>query len=165
MTQNAGKGPMGLWIIGAFKVVSAVLLIALGVGVFRNVHSDLEEEAEHIVSALKLDPGNYYVHAAIAKLSGVTVKQLRLIGVGTFAYALLYLIEGVGLLLKKHWAEYFTVIATGSLIPLEIYEVARRLTPIRVGVLAINVAIVAYLVYVLVNRPKEDAAAGAGAAP
>ena len=42
---------------------------------------------------------------------------------GTFLYALLYLVEGIGLLLKKHWAEYFTVVATGLFIPVEIWEV------------------------------------------
>jgi uncharacterized membrane protein (DUF2068 family) len=155
MNQTAGRSsPMGLRIIGAFKFASGLLLIALGVGLFRGQHADLPEEAEHIVAALKLDPGNRYIHTAIEKVSGLSPNQLKAIGVGTFLYALIYLVEGTGLLLKKHWAEYFTVVATGLFIPLELYEVARRPTPVRVGVLAINVAIVAYLVYQLVrNRP------------
>jgi uncharacterized membrane protein (DUF2068 family) len=56
------------------------------------------------------------------------------------------LTEGIGLLLRKRWAEYFTIITTGGLVPLEIYEIARHVTAAKIVVLALNVAIVVYLV-------------------
>jgi uncharacterized membrane protein (DUF2068 family) len=143
-------------LIGAFKFASGLLLVALGIGIFQDVQSDPTKGAEHIISTLKLDPDNRYIHAAIEKLSGIGPKQLRAIGVGTFLYALMYLVEGGGLLLGKHWAEYFTVAATGLFIPLEVYEVARRITPVRLAVLAINVAIVAYLIYQLRHKKREE---------
>ena len=60
-------------------------------------------------------------------------------------YSALFLSEGIGLLLRKRWAEYFTVIVTGSLILLELYEIARRPTGVRVAVSLLNVSIVWYL--------------------
>jgi uncharacterized membrane protein (DUF2068 family) len=155
LNQTGGRYPFGLKLIGAFKFTSGLLLVALGVGIFRDAEGDLAKEAEHLISTLKLDPDNQYIHAAIEKLSGIGPKQLRAIGVGTFLYALMYLVEGGGLLLRKHWAEYFTVAATGLFIPLEIYEVARRITPIRLAVLVINVAIVAYLIYQLRQKKRD----------
>ena len=157
MNQNVGKSPWILQLIGAFKFTSGLLLVALGIGLFHHEKDDLGEGVDHIVAALKLDPDNHYIHTAIEKVSRISPKQLRLIGVGTFLYALLYLVEGGGLLLKRRWAEYFTIIATGVFIPLEVYEVARRLTLIRVGVLAINIAIVAYLVYQLWRKRRDEA--------
>jgi uncharacterized membrane protein (DUF2068 family) len=65
---------------------------------------------------------------------------------GTFIYSALLLTEGVGLLLRQRWAEYFTIITTAGLIPLEIYEIVHRITPAKIVVLLVNVAIVAYLV-------------------
>ena len=165
MTQTAGRNAFGLRLIGAFKFTSGLLLVALGVGLFRDAQADPAEEAAHVVAALKLDPGNQYIHAAIEKISGISPKQLRAIGVGTFLYALVYLIEGGGLLMRKHWAEYFTVLATGLFIPLEIYEVARRPTALRIGVLMSNVAIVAYLIYQLTRKQAEGAGTDAGPAP
>jgi uncharacterized membrane protein (DUF2068 family) len=161
LNQEAGRNALGLQLIGGFKLVCGLLLIGLGVGLFRNAKADPAQEAAHIVSALKLDPDNHYIHTAIEKVSGIRPAQLRAIGVGTFLYALLYLAEGGGLLLKKHWAEYLTVIATGLFIPLEIYEVARQRSPIRVGLLVINVVIVVYVVYQM--RRKGHVAEGAGA--
>jgi uncharacterized membrane protein (DUF2068 family) len=54
--------------------------------------------------------------------------------------------EGVALHLRKPWARWFTIIATSSLIPLEVYEIVRELHMLRVVVLIVNVAVVMYLV-------------------
>jgi uncharacterized membrane protein (DUF2068 family) len=54
--------------------------------------------------------------------------------------------EWVGLYLRKRWSRWFTIGATSSLIPIEVYEIIRELHPQRVLVLAVNFAIVVYLV-------------------
>jgi len=158
---EAPRSPFGLQLIGGFKLACAVLLIGLGFGVFKNAGGDPRDEAEHLVAAVKLDPDNRFIHSAIERVSGLTPGQLKAIGVGTFLYALLYLVEGTGLLLKKHWAEYFTVIATGIFIPVEIWEVARHFTLVRLAILIINVAIVAYLVMTLLRHDRSKVAAAA----
>jgi uncharacterized membrane protein (DUF2068 family) len=76
----------------------------------------------------------------------VTPKQLKELSVGTFFYAGLFAIEGIGLLMRKRWAEYFTIITTSGLIPLEIYEMTRHFTATKVVVLVVNLLIVLYLV-------------------
>jgi uncharacterized membrane protein (DUF2068 family) len=65
---------------------------------------------------------------------------------GSFIYAGLFLVEGTGLWLRKRWGEWLTVIVTSSLIPVEIYEIHRHLTVAKLGVLALNLAIVIYLI-------------------
>jgi uncharacterized membrane protein (DUF2068 family) len=58
----------------------------------------------------------------------------------------LLLTEGVGLFLRKRWAEYLTIFVTASLIPIEIYELGKKFSATKIIVLAINVAVVIYLV-------------------
>jgi uncharacterized membrane protein (DUF2068 family) len=65
--------------------------------------------------------------------------------VTALAYAVLMATEGVGLYLRKSWARWVTIIATSSLVPFELYEIAREATPPRIVVLLANVAIVIYL--------------------
>ena len=62
-------------------------------------------------------------------------------------YALVEGTEGVGLALRRRWAEYLIVLATGFLIPYEIYEVIIHATLLKVGGLVLNVAIVVYLAW------------------
>ena len=65
----------------------------------------------------------------------------------SFNYAGLFLTEGVGLWLMKRWAEWFTIIITSSLVPVEIYELYHQPSATKIVVLIINVAVVIYLVY------------------
>ena len=62
------------------------------------------------------------------------------------AYALLEVVEGVGLWLLKRWGEYFAVVATSVFLPLEIHDLTKGITMTRVVTFAINVAAVIYLV-------------------
>ena len=73
---------------------------------------------------------------------------------GTFFYSALLLTEGTGLLLGKRWAEYFTIIATSSFIPLEVYEITKRLSSPRLIVLLLNIAVVVYLVIEVYRNRK-----------
>jgi uncharacterized membrane protein (DUF2068 family) len=100
----------------------------------------------HWINLLRVDPDNRFIHRIIVRSFGIHARQLREISAGTFFYASILLTEGVGLLMRKHWAEWFTVISTAVFIPLELYEIYERFTWVRVGVLALNLAIVWYLV-------------------
>ena len=146
--RTPGKRPSekGLLLIGLFKLFKAALLVAVGFGAVKLLHRDIATTVDHWVDILRVDPDNRFIHRLLEKVLSVKPKQLRELSVGTFFYASLLGTEGVGLLLRKRWAEYFTVISTAVFIPLEVYEIAHRFTIARVGVLAVNVAIVWYLV-------------------
>ena len=135
----------GLRIIALFKLIKALLLVAVGIGAIKLLHKDVSEIASNWIAAIRVDPDNRLVHGLIAKLGLMNDHKLEEMSFGSFFYAALLTIEGVGLWLKKRWAEYFTIIMTCSLIPLELYEIAKKVTFTRVGMLLLNLAIVWYL--------------------
>jgi len=148
MLKKRAKVPpaKGLLLIGIFKLIKGAALIAVGIGAFKLLHRDVETTVTHWIELLRVDPENHFIHKILTKIFAISPKQLKQLSIGTFFYAGLLLTEGVGLLMRRHWAEYFTVITTAVFIPLELYELAHRLTFTRVGVLALNIAIVWYLV-------------------
>jgi uncharacterized membrane protein (DUF2068 family) len=133
-------------LIALFKLLKAALLIAVGVGALRLLHRDIASVLEHWLAMLGLDSDSPYVERAL-QMANLTPNKLKDLGVGSFIYAGLFLTEGIGLWLVKRWAEWFTVIVTSSLLPVEIYELARHPTATKVLVLTFNVAVVGYLVY------------------
>jgi uncharacterized membrane protein (DUF2068 family) len=135
-----------LLLIALFKLIKGILLLAVGIGALKLLHRDVAQTVTHWVDILRVDPDNRIIHKILARVLTVTPAQLRAASAGTFVYAGLLLTEGLGLLFRKRWAEYFTIITTAGLIPLEVYELSRRVTTAKVAVLLINVAIVAYLV-------------------
>ena len=94
---------------------------------------------------LRVDPDNRLINRLIARLWAVDDRKLKEISAGTFCYAGLFLVEGLGLLSRKRWAQYMTIVSTSALLPLEIYEIAHRFTRARIFTLLINIAIVIYL--------------------
>lgn len=152
-----------LILIGIFKLFKASLLLLLAVGAFRLLHHDVADQLTTWISEMRLDPHSHYLYAAIHKLGVLDDHGLKEIGFGSLFYASLLTLEGVGLILNKTWAEYFTIIMTASLLPLEIYEVAKRVTPLRVTLLVVNLAIVVYLIVRLVReRRARQAEMGSG---
>jgi uncharacterized membrane protein (DUF2068 family) len=147
-----GAGALGFRLIGALKLASGFMLALAGFGIFRLLNRDLGETLQHYASVLHLDPENRLVHEILYRAAGIDRAHLKVLGVGTFFYAGLEGLEGVGLLLHRRWAEYLTVVATGLLLPLEVYEIARKPTAVRILVLAANLAILAYLI----DRLRQD---------
>src|ERR1700730_421983 len=135
-----------LRLIALFKLLKAVLLIAVGVGALKLIHMDITSVLEHLVAKYGLDPGSRYVGSILEKAANLTPNKVKSIGIGSFVYAGLFLTEGIGLWLLKRWAEWLTVIITSSLVPVEVYETCHHPSAGKVLVLIINLGIVAYLV-------------------
>jgi len=110
----------------------------------------------HWINIFQVDPNGHYVRLLLAKLSILDDRRLKELSVGTFIYSAVFLTEGVGLALGKRWAEYLTIGTTASLLPLEIYELAKRASISKVLALVINLAVVVYLVLELRHFPKRS---------
>jgi uncharacterized membrane protein (DUF2068 family) len=135
-----------LLLIALFKLLKGILLVIVAIGALRMLHKDVSAMVMHWIDVLRVDPDNRFIHRIIERSFGIHAKQLKEISAGTFFYSGILLTEGIGLLMRKHWAEWFTVISTGVFIPLEVYEMYRRFTWIRLLVMLVNIGIVWYLV-------------------
>jgi uncharacterized membrane protein (DUF2068 family) len=142
-------------LIALFKLLKAILLIAVGMSALHLLHKNVASVAEHWIAVLGLDPGNHYVARALQKAGNLTPQNIRTFGVVSFCYAGLFLTEGTGLWLVKRWAEWFSVIITTSLVPLEVYEIHRHPSVIKCFVLIINIAVVGYLIYRIRHEPPH----------
>jgi len=145
MAQSRPKSKT-LFLIALFKLTKGVLLLIVAIGAHRLLHRDVADTVAHWVDIFRIDPDNRYIHRLISRALSVTPAQLKAASAGTFIYSGLLLTEGIGLLLRKRWAEYFTIITTAGLIPLEVYEIVHHLTTAKIVILAVNVAIVVYLI-------------------
>jgi uncharacterized membrane protein (DUF2068 family) len=144
-----------LILIAAFKLAQALLFIAIGVGALRLVHKDLGDMLERFANHLRFNTEPRFVNFILEKSSLVTDHMLRRIGAVVFIYAALDLIEGTGLYLEKAWGEYLTLAITASFLPWEIFEVLRRVTWIRCGLLTINALVVFYLLKMVIERGRR----------
>ena len=134
-----------IYFIASFKLFKAVMLLLVGLGAVKLVHRDVAETLTAWASHIHVDPEGRRAHVVFEKAFNVSPRQLKEVAAGTFFYSGLLFTEGIGLLLRRRWAEYFTIIMTALFIPLEIYEIIEKFTPMRVVILTVNLVIVWYL--------------------
>jgi uncharacterized membrane protein (DUF2068 family) len=132
------------WII-AFKAFKVVTLTALGVVLLTNRHDDPVDLLTRAATAIHLPLTSRLFDRALQFALNLSVGKQVALAVTARGYAVLMGSEGVALYMRKPWARWFTIGATASLMPLELYEIAREVHPVRVLILLANIAIVVYL--------------------
>jgi len=131
--------------IAVYKFLKALGLLVLAAVVLGFVHTPWLEATAKWVEELPLRTGHGVLVHWMEQLLGLSPQRFELIGIGALVYASLFAVEGWGLWRGKRWAEYLTVFATASLIPFEVWELLRHVTPLKIGAIVLNVAIVIYL--------------------
>ncbi|MBI1912883.1 MAG: DUF2127 domain-containing protein [Deltaproteobacteria bacterium] len=132
------------FIIG-YKGFIGIVQLFVSISVFNFLDSNVEATFTNLCTTFRLNTENEIIAAAIKKAGMIENGTFIGITLVIFVLGAVNLVEAWGLHLRRRWAEWLTVFATGALIPLEIYEVYSSITPLKVGILILNVAIVLYL--------------------
>jgi uncharacterized membrane protein (DUF2068 family) len=125
-------------------------VIAAFVFVFASHRDALRHRTFRVIADLQTGtssgkPSGHGLVHEVERAFSLQSSTLRLVGAVLATYAIVEGIEAVGLWYQRRWAEYLTFLVTTSLLPLEIYELAHRLSPVKIGTFLINLAVVAYL--------------------
>ena len=148
----------GLRVVAVFEGAKGGLVLVTGLGLLAFIHRDLHNAAEEVVRHFHLNPAHHYPRIFLDAADRVTDTQLWLLALSALLYAGVRFIEAFGLWHRKLWAEWFGVLSGGIYIPVELFEVVHRLSWAKLTVLAVNLAIVAYLGYSLAvtGRPPRN---------
>jgi uncharacterized membrane protein (DUF2068 family) len=157
--QNRRERTWTIHLIALEKITKGTILIIVALRMLTLLGQDVHEWAVNFVSRHGIDVGNRYAQAVLERLLGVSDKQLITWSTVALIYSTFLFIEGLGLWYQKRWAEYLTAAGTALLIPLELFEIYERFTPLRVAILVINVFIVWYLVTRLMDETRLRAEA------
>jgi len=136
------------------RVIRALvfLLAAWTLWHYRHSQHSLEHAFDRELSSLHDVLGQFGYSISNSKLVGLlrhaltlSTHTLTLLAAGAVVYALIELVEAVGLWTARRWGEYFAMVATSLGLPLEIYDLTRKVTVTAIVLLIINLALVVYL--------------------
>jgi uncharacterized membrane protein (DUF2068 family) len=144
-TPPASPHRAGLRVIAAYEIVKTLCLVLVAIAAFHFEHQQNFAHLVHWLEHLPLTGSSALRWRMVDALQAFGPAHFVAVGLVALGYAVLFGIEGVGLFMGKYWAEWFTVIATASLIPLELFETLRHFGGLKLATLVGNIAIVAYL--------------------
>ena len=144
--QTPGAGRFLRW-IAAFKFVEALTMLATGLAALRLLQPEVLVLLRDWVDTLPIGTTEQLVaQRGVEWLTGLAPGKIKALGIGAFLFAAVFLLEGIGLWMRRLWGEWFTVVATSLLIPVEVREVWLHATPARLIVLIVNLLVVGYLI-------------------
>jgi len=153
-----------LRLIAAFKFSQALTLIGVALAALQLLRPEIATLVQRWVETLPIASERNIMQHAAGWITGLAPHQVLGIGVGALLYAVLFLVEGVGLWRKMVWAEWLTVVATGLPIPLELWEVGRHVSLLGIAALVANVLVVTLLARHLRQKQQRHASAAMVAA-
>jgi uncharacterized membrane protein (DUF2068 family) len=144
-----------LRLIAVDRLVHFIVLGLLGVGVlaFAANRNALRDTFYRVLTAIQggvaggpvQTTGHVGILHDLDRLFTLRTGTLKEVGIALLAYAALEGVEAIGLWFAKRWAEYLTFVSTVILLPLEVYEIINKGTPLKVIGVLINLAVVIYL--------------------
>jgi len=154
-----GKELRGELLLRAFAVERVLRFLVLGAAAygvwrFRYDKAGIQQAFNNDLPAIRALYGDLGFNVSHSKLLGfiqdafaLNSRTLLYLAIGLAVYAIIELVEAVGLWLGQRWGEYFAMVATSAFLPYEIYDLTVKLTWLRVVALGINLLLVIYLIY------------------
>lgn len=145
---------------GTVLVLGGIAILAIsGTNTFHDFVLRVQAE-------LNLNPGQHLwkrLYEQLVVRFGTSSTATRdALGAGAILYGALELFEGLGLLWRRRWAEYLVLVATSAFLPVEVDELLRHPTAVKAIALAVNIAIMAYLIWrkrLFLERPSTATSA------
>jgi uncharacterized membrane protein (DUF2068 family) len=153
-----GKEVRSAFILRVFAVerfLRALVFLGLAYGLWRfkyarqSIDATFDRErpiARELFRQLGYNIDNSKLVGLIQHALTLSGKSITLLAAGLAAYAIVEAVEGTGLWLARRWGEYFAMVATSVGLPLEIYDLARKVTATTLVFFLVNLALVLYLV-------------------
>jgi uncharacterized membrane protein (DUF2068 family) len=144
-----------LRIIALFKLAKATLFFVAGIGLLHFLNEDVESRLQHLMDNLHVDQHSHFLKWCLKQAGLLTKDKKAVLSAIAFFYSALFATEGTGLYLRKRWAEWLVVILTGSLLPIEAYEIWHKVTVVKILFTIGNILILGYLISVIRRKQKS----------
>jgi uncharacterized membrane protein (DUF2068 family) len=148
----------GLKSIAIVEALKGVVVLLAAAGAVSLVHENAQVIADEIVRQFHLNPASRYPRIFLDAISSLNSTKMWLLAAGAFLYSGIRFIEAYGLWHERTWAEWFGVISGALYLPLEIYELFRGVTVIKLLLLGTNLLVVGILARAIQrNRQRQRA--------
>ena len=144
----------GLKIVALFEGAKGAIVLLAGFGLLLLIHKDLHQTGADLIRHYDLNPASKYPRIFLDLADRTSDANLWAMAAGALIYSVVRFAEAVGLWLDRRWAEWFGLLTGAMYIPVELYELSKRITWPKVTVIVTNVFVVSYLLYMLLKRRK-----------
>ena len=139
------RRPSGLIAIVVYKSAIAVLLAITSVALLLAVEN--YKYIDDFANQYILEGKRELIKFILIKFSDLNPQSLQFSGIFAGIYAVITAIEAIGLWYEKQWASLLVIGLVSISLPLEILELIKGISIVKLIVFLLNLAVLLYLVY------------------
>jgi len=143
--------------VALFEALKGVIVLLAGFGLMRLVHRDVAHAAHALIDRLHLDASRKFPHIFLQLATNASDAQLWALAALAMSYAGLRFAEAYGLWHSRRWGEWIAAVSGAIYVPVEIYELARGVSWVKVAALLLNMAVLTYMCFVLWQQSAREA--------
>ena len=147
-------------IVAALEAAKGTIVLLAGFGLLGLLHRDLHALSSDIVAHLHLNPAKKYPRIFIDLFSSLNDQRMWMMAGFALLYSTIRFVEAYGLWKQKTWAEWLALVGGCIYLPLEVYEIWRKVTVVHVSALVVNLVIVLLMAKVLLQKRQQKQAQG-----
>ena len=140
--------------VAYLEATKGIVVLIAATGLASVIHEDAHEVVASLIKHAHFNPASQYPRIFLDAASQLGDTRLSLLAAGAVLYAMVRFIEAYGLYFERAWAELFAALSGAIYIPFELIGLVRELTWHGVGLLAVNVAVVGFMVRALFRRRR-----------
>jgi len=135
--------------VATLELTKGMIVLLAAIGVVLLVNKDPWDVADGLLRLVHISPDHHFAQVFLDWADTLTAAKLWAVAGVALAYSVLRFAEAYGLWYARAWAEWIALVSGALYLPFEIYKLIHRQSAFHIAVLAVNVAIVLYMVYVL----------------
>jgi uncharacterized membrane protein (DUF2068 family) len=154
MTEHAPQPRLreGLRAVAVFEALKGTLALLAAGGLFYLIPRDVRHIVLELAGRLHLNAGKSYPNVFLRIVEDTSNAQLWLIASLVVVYAVVRFAEAYGLWRSRRWAEWLAAVSGGIYVPVELYELTRGFSWIKLAALLLNIAVIAVMAFALYRR-------------
>ena len=154
MALNDNMKP-ALRVVALFEACKGFLVLFAGCALFSLIHQKIQSVAELLVAHLHLNPAHHIPKIFIEAAGNLTDRRIVLFAFFALLYASMRFVEAYGLWFARRWAEWFALLSGAIYLPIELFELAKGVTWLKILFILVNLFIVLYMALMLKRKSKE----------
>jgi uncharacterized membrane protein (DUF2068 family) len=138
-----------------FEFFKGTFVMLMGFCALALVHKDAWLYAESLLARLHISTDRRSAQMFLDFADNITDARLWAAAQIAFTYAILRFTEAYGLWKGRTWAEWVALVSGALLLPLEIRELMRGITALRIAFFVGNLTVVLYMLHVIRTNRRE----------
>ncbi len=149
------KMTRALKVVAIFEACKGILVLFAGLALFSLIHQNIQVVAEQLVGHMHLNPARHFPRIFIEAAGSLTDGRMLLFALFGLLYSSMRFVEAYGLWFARRWAEWFALVSGSIYLPIELYELTKGISWIKIIFVLINLLIVLYMAIMLKRNGNE----------